>query len=77
MVMFPWNIAMATDPNHADDFSAQLLYSVDEGRSVHTYQLFQPDDYKFVREKLFFLLFFLGGRGLKLEPVMGVLQHMS
>lgn len=61
MVMFPWNIAMATDPNHADDFSAQLLYSVDEGRSVHTYQLFQPDDYKFVREKLFvfFPSFFL------------------
>ena len=72
MVMFPWNIAMATDPNHADDFSAQLLYSVDEGRSVHTYQLFQPDDYKFVRKKLFFFpllsffllfFFFFGGGG--------------
>ena len=34
MVMFPWNVAMITDPTHADDFSAQLSYSVDEGRPV-------------------------------------------
>lgn len=95
MVMFPWNVAMIKDPTHADDFSAQLSYSVDEGRlvtlteiaplaastivnvlegtllssvfffvfffivvdvalrmmyddrSVKTYQLFQPDVYKF------------------------------